>query len=263
MPNRDTHRPGTPSWLDLATTDVEGSKAFYSDIFGWEWEQNETDQPDNHYYMARLKGRDAAGLMQQAQEQVDMGLPCMWNLYMTVADVDAVAAAVADAGGSVMAPPFDVMDAGRMAVLVDPTGAVFSIWQPKDNIGAEIVNEPGAFTWAELTTTDQAGAAEFYEKLFGMTSQTDEMPGLGEMTFLKIDGEDVASAMPPPMEGIPNSWGVYFAVDDTDATCARIEELGGQVLAEPFDIPPGRCAPVTDPSGAAFSIIALAEPPTS
>lgn len=263
MPNRDSYPQGTPSWVDLATTDVEGSKAFYAELFGWEWSTEETDQPDNPYHMARLRDRAAAGLMQQAPEQTGMGIPCMWQLYLTVDDIEATAAGAVDAGGSVMAPPFDVMDAGRMAVLTDPSGAVICLWQAKEHIGAEVVNEPGAFTWAELTTTDQPAIAEFYGKLVGMTSEVTEMPGLGQMTFLKINGEDVASAMPPPMEGMPNHWGAYFAVEDTDAACARIRELGGQVLAEPFDIAPGRCAPVMDPAGAAFSIIALAEQPTS
>lgn len=263
MPNRDSYRQGTPSWVDLATTDPDGAKAFYSALFGWEWEANETDQPDNPYHMAHLRGRAAAGMMRQAQEQVDMGLPPLWSVYLTVDDIDATVADVAGAGGSVMAPAFDVMDAGRMAVVVDPTGAVVCLWEPKDHPGCEIVNEPGAFTWAELVTGDQAGAAAFYGTLLGLTSSTMEMEGLGEMTTFEVDGESVASAMPIPAEGVPPMWTVYFAVDDCDVACEKVTALGGAVTFGPFDAAPGRIAAVADPSGGHFSVIALAEPPSS
>jgi predicted enzyme related to lactoylglutathione lyase len=261
MPQRDSYAEGTPSWVDLATTDVEGALAFYTALFGWEWEANDTDQPDNQYYMATRGGRATAGMMAQSPEQVAMGMPPVWSVYLTVDDADATAARVEGAGGSVMAPPFDVMDAGRMGVLVDPTGAVFCIWQPKEHPGCELVNEPGAFTWAELLTSDQAVAADFYGKVFGVTSSTIEMEGLGEMTTFEVGGESVGSAMPIPMEGMPPMWTAYFGVADCDAACERIRELGGQVTFGPFDAAPGRIASVADPAGAHFSVIALAEPP--
>ena len=180
MTHRESYLEGTPSWVDLSTTDVAGSKEFYSSLFGWEWEANDTDEPGNQYHMARIGGRAAAGLMQQPQEQVDMGLPPLWTVYLSVDDCDATAAKVEAAGGSVMAQPFDVMDAGRMAVVVDPTGAVVALWQPKEHIGAEVVNEPGAFTWAELLTPDQGAATEFFGKLVGWDSGAAEMPGLSQ-----------------------------------------------------------------------------------
>lgn len=160
--------------------------------------------------------------------------------FITVDDIDATAAEVERAGGSVMAPPFDVMDAGRMGGMVI---------------------EPGGFTWAELVTADQPAAAEFYGKVFGMTSSTIETEGLGAMTTFEVAGESVGSAMPIPAEGIPPMWTTYFAVTDCDAACATIEELGGQVTFGPFDAEPGRIAAVADPAGAHFSIIALAQPP--
>lgn len=261
MPNRDSYLEGTPSWVDLATTDVAGAKDFYSGLFGWEWEANETDQPDNPYHMATLRSRAAAGLMQQAPEQVEMGLPPLWSVYLTVDDADATVAKVEGAGGSVMAPAFDVMDAGRMAVIVDPVGAVVCLWEPKEHPGCEIVNEPGAFTWAELVTNDQEAAATFFGKLVGATSTTIAMEGLGSMTTLEIGGESVASAMPIPAEGVPPMWTVYFGVDDCDAACARVTELGGSITFGPFDAEPGRIASVADPAGGMFSIIALAEQP--
>jgi len=261
MPNRDSYLEGTPSWVDLATTDVDAAQAFYSALFGWEWETNETDQPDNPYHMAQLDGRAAAGLMQQAQEQVDMGLPPLWSVYLTVEDAEATVGKVEAAGGSVMAPAFDVMDAGRMAVVVDPTGGVVCLWQPKEHPGCEIVNEPGAFTWAELQTPDQDACTEFFAKTVGWDSGAAEMPGLGQMTFWKVAGEDVASGMNPPMEGIPPHWQPYFAVADCDAACEQVAALGGSVLAPPMDAPPGRMATVADSTGGIFSVIALAEQP--
>ncbi len=258
MAHRDSYLEGTPSWVDLASTDVDGAKAFYSGLLGWEWES-----PSEDYHMASMDGRAAAGLMQQPTEQVEMGLPPLWNIYLAVENCDATVAKVEGAGGSVMAPPFDVEDAGRMAVIVDPSGAVVSLWQAGEHIGAEIVNEPGAFAWAELQTPDQGAATGFFSKLLGWDTATAEMGSLGTMTLFKLAGEDVASAMDPPMEGVPPHWQAYFAVADCDASCARVGELGGRVLAPPFDAPPGRMAAVTDPSGAVFSIIALAEAPGS
>lgn len=210
--------------------------------------------------MAKLNGRSAAGLMQQAPEQVEMGLPPLWSVYLTVDDADDTVAKVEASGGSVMAPAFDVMDAGRMAVVVDPTGAVVCLWQANEHPGCEVVNEPGAFTWAELQTPDQDACTEFFAKTVGWDSGSAEMPGLGAMTFWKVAGEDVASGMNPPMKGIPPHWQAYFAGDDSDAACARITERGGSVLAPPIDAPPGRMAPVADPAGGMFSVIALANP---
>ena len=261
MPNRDGYVEGIPSFTDLMTTDVEGAQTFYSALFGWDYERNETDSPDDPYFMASLRGRAAAGLSPQPQWQVDMGIPPMWTAYVTVDDVDATSGRVEEAGGTVMAPPFDVMDAGRMALIVDPAGAVLALWQAKESVGAEVVNEPGALTWAELQTTDQDAVAGFFGKLLGWDTATADMGPIGQMTMFKVAGEDIASAMDVPMEGVPAHWQVYFAVDDCDAACARVAELGGQVLMPAMDAPPGRMAAVADPAGAVFSIIELANPP--
>lgn len=141
-----------------------------------------------------------------------------------------------------------------MAVLADPTGAVIGLWQPKEHIGAEVVNEPGALTWNELLTPDVDKAAAFYNTLFGWTAKTEQM---GPMTYteLQLDGQSIAGAMPPPMDGIPPHWGIYFAVADTDATVADAKARGATVMAEPMDIPPGRMAVLADPQGAMFNMI--------
>jgi len=260
MPTRESYVQGTPSWVDLATTDMDGAKDFYGALFGWEFET--APQPEaGGYTMALLDGRAAAALMPQPREQVDMGLPPMWNQYITVDDVDTVAGKVAASGGSVMAEPFDVFTAGRMAVIVDPTGAVVCLWQPVDNIGCEVVNEPGAFTWAELQTNDQSGAAEFYGKLLGVGAEEMDMGPMGTMTVFTVGDEGVGSAMAIPMEGIPPHWQVVFAVADCDAALSQVAALGGSVLAPAINIPPGRMGVVGDPAGAVFSIIALAEQP--
>ena len=260
MPTRESYAQGTPSWVDLATTDMEGAKAFYGALFGWEF--HTAPEPEaGGYTMALLEGKAAAAMMPQPQEQIDMGIPPCWNQYITVDDIDATVGAVEAAGGSVMAEPFDVFTAGRMGVIVDPTGAVVCLWQPGDNIGSEIVNQPGAFTWAELQTNDQDAAAEFYTKLLGLTSAQEDLGEMGTMTMFLAGEEVVGATMNTPVEGVPPHWHVYFGVADADASVAKVAEMGGTVLAPPFDIPPGRMATVQDPAGAVFSIIALAEQP--
>src|SRR6201995_2943035 len=165
MAERTQHPPGTFSGTDLNTTDQEAAKAFYSGLFGWEI----TDMPageDVVYSMAAVDGKWVGAIWPQPQQQRDAGVPPAWNSCVTVADADATAAKAAELGANVHAPPFDVMDAGRMAVIQDPQGAWFLIWQTKDNIGAYLVNGPGALCWNELATPDMEGSANFYGELF-------------------------------------------------------------------------------------------------
>ncbi|MEL7209555.1 MAG: VOC family protein, partial [Actinomycetota bacterium] len=227
-------------------------------LFGWSYEDNPTDQ-GGVYTMASKDGQDAAGIQQQQPEQTEMGIPPMWNSYVTVADLDATAAKVEGAGGGVMAPPFDVMEFGRMAVVTDPTGAVLCLWEAKSHIGAGVVNEHGAFTWNELMSPDVAAAAAFYADLFGWDTEVMDMGDAGDYTVFTLDGEQAAGAMAPPMEGMPPAWGIYFSVDDCDGTVAAAQEAGATVLMEPMDGPPGRFATLADPQGAAFSVIQPAE----
>src|SRR5215216_4226630 len=166
MGERTSHAPGTISWTDLATNDQEAAKAFYGALFGWEFE----DMPAGEgvvYSMAPLNGKYAAAVSPQQEAEAAQGVPPHWNIYVTVEDVDAAAGKVAEGGGQLFAEPFDVFDAGRMAVLADPTGAALCLWQPGRHIGAEIVNEPGAFTWADCATPDADTAQAFYSGLLG------------------------------------------------------------------------------------------------
>jgi predicted enzyme related to lactoylglutathione lyase len=262
MPERQSYEPGTPSWTDLSTTDVDAAKRFYADLFGWSYDAQDAGN-GMIYTMAQQKAKAVAAIAPQPQMMAAAGAPPMWNTYVTVADVDASTGEVEGAGGAVLMPPMDVMDAGRMAVANDPTGAMFAMWQAKNNIGAELVNEHGALTWNELQTPDVDAAVAFYSKLFGWKSTAMDMGGGATYTMLELGDRGIGGAMKPPMEGIPAHWQVYFAVDDCDATVATAKKGGGTVLAEPMDLPDvGRMAALADPQGAAFSVIKNANEPT-
>jgi predicted enzyme related to lactoylglutathione lyase len=264
MPERTEYAPGTPSWTDLASPDIAASQAFYGSLFGWDFDEQPTGDPNNPYVMVRQRGKDVAGMMKLSPEMQAGGMPPVWSTYVTVQDVDKSAAKAKDLGGTVLSEPMDVMDAGRMAVISDPIGAVFCIWQPKASIGAQIVNEPYSLTWNELVTSDIEQAKVFYGGLFGWKGDTQDMGGDGPpYTVWMLGDGGVGGAMPPPMEGMPSFWGVYFAVDDTDAIVAKAKELGASVLNEPMDIPEvGRFAVLSDPQGAAFCVIKNANEPT-
>jgi len=259
MPERTAHAPGTPSWVDIQTSDPTAAKSFYRALFGWEYDDrpvgHDADGHDAFYSMATKNGKHVAAIAPLPMP----GVPPHWNTYVTVADVDATAAQVGTAGGSVMMPPFDVMDAGRMSVIADPTGATLCLWQPTNHIGASLVNEPGALSWNELMTSDIPAATAFYAKIFGWEASPLDMPGM-EYTELKLRDRSIAGAMKPPTEGMPAMWGVYFAVDDTDKAVEIATSNGGTVLQPPVDIPPGRMAVLADPAGAMFNVITLANP---
>jgi predicted enzyme related to lactoylglutathione lyase len=208
------------------------------------------------YRRATKDGKDVAGAMPLMQE----GQPPAWSTYVSVADADATAAAVKDAGGSVISEPMDVMDLGRMAIFADPTGAVFGIWQPGTFAGAELVNEPGALAWNELGTRDPGAAKAFYAAAFGWSFRDNDMGEMGTYTEW-LNGEDSIGGMLDiggrlPDE-IPAHWLVYFAVDDTDAAIEAVKSSGGNVPFGPVDIPAGRFAVGTDPWGAAFAVIQM------
>lgn len=261
MPTRERYAEGIPSWIDLSTTDPDGAKAFYGTLFGWTYEDNPTDG-DGVYTMARRNGHDAAGISQQAPEQAAMGLPSMWNSYVTVDDVAVTVGKVESSGGQVMLPPMDVMTFGRMAVVVDPTGAVLCLWQAGETIGAGIVNEHGSLIWNELMTPDPPTASAFYAEVLGWDAEVMDMGDMGEYTIYAVGDAQIAGAMAPPAEGIPAHWGVYFAVDDAAAAVATVTELGGSIMMEPMPSPPGIIAACADPQGAAFSVMQPAEPPS-
>jgi predicted enzyme related to lactoylglutathione lyase len=256
MTERTSYAQGTPNWVDLQTSDQDAAKAFYAGLFGWTYD----DQPMPQgpvYSMALLRGNPVAAIAPQSPEMAAAGAPPMWNTYLAVDSVDDAVGKVEAAGGKVGMAPFDVMDAGRMAFVIDPAGAGVALWQANQHIGATLVNEPGAVTWNELIT-DNPDSVTFYQHVLGMTTSKTDMGG-GEYTMFEVGGQPVGGSMAQPMPGIPNHWHVYFAVADADATAAKATELGGgMVVPEPFDTPVGRIAVLSDPQGAAFSVIQLA-----
>lgn len=258
MPERESYAHGTPSWIDLSTTDPAGAQQFYGAIFGWQFDVNPTDQ-GGEYIMATKGGKSAAGMMQQQPELAAMGMPSMWNTYVTVNSIDETVAKAEPAGGSVMMPSMQVMDSGKMAVIGDPTGAAICLWEAGEHIGAEVVNEHGALTWNECQTPDVAAAAKFYGELFGWGTDEMDMGPQGTYTVFTLDADGVAGGMTPPMDEVPPHWSTIFAVDDTDGCVETARQAGGSIIVEPFDIPIGRQAVIADPQGAVFSVIQMAE----
>ncbi len=272
MPERDGYIPGVPCWVDTNHPDPEAVLGFYSGLFGWEFEDVMPEGSPMKYFIGRIRGGDAA-----AVGSVPEGAPpmAMWNTYVWVASADETASKVRDAGGGVLAEPFDVMDSGRMAVLTDPEGAVFSAWEAGNHKGAKVVNEHGALNFNGLATRDLEGARAFYGAVFGWEALTlpsgvmwalpgygdhleESSPGLREQMAQMgaPDGFiDVVAAVTPIGEddsATPAHWSVTFAVDDANATAAKATELGGQVVVGPFDAPWSRVVVVNDPQGATF-----------
>ncbi|HEX7138776.1 MAG TPA: VOC family protein [Vicinamibacterales bacterium] len=252
-----THTPGTFTWPELATTDQKGAVTFYRSLFGWD--VNETPLgPGETYSMFQLKGKEVgAACTLQAQEK-QAGVPPHWNSYVTVKNVDESAKKAQSLGGKVLAPPFDVMDAGRMAVLQDPTGAVFEIWEAKRSIGARILNEPGALCWTELTTSDTKAAETFYTQLFGWVPKHSAPGSLMEYTEFSVGGTPSVGMMAKPAgmpAHIPSYWMPYFQVTNVDQSASKGKELSGKVMIGPQDIPgTGRFAILVDPQGAMFAV---------
>lgn len=257
MGDRTSYAPGTFSWVDLGTTDPDSVKSFYGDLFGWTCE----DQPipgGGSYTMCRIDGADVAALSLQRDEERSQGIPPHWNNYVTVEDLEASAAKISELGGSVVLPPFDVLDAGRMAVAADPQGAVFMMWTPKNHIGAGLVNEVGALCWNELSTKDAADATDFYSSLFGWASE--EFDG-GAYTVIRVgdrsNGGIRPLGEPEQQHGVPPNWMPYFAVESSDESASKAAELGGTVMAGPMDVPisdQSRIAVIADTQGAAFGV---------
>jgi uncharacterized protein len=253
MGERTEYTPGTFSWADLSTSDPEAAKAFYGGLFGWAAD----DMPAGEgvvYSMMSLDGKYVAGLGPQPDGQREAGVPPLWNSYVTVESADASAALAADLGGTVHAGPFDVVDAGRMAVITDPQGAFFMIWEKRARIGADLVNAPGALCWNELATTDPAAAGEFYAALLGW--QVTPMEDMPMTYFVIMNGEQSNGGITELSPGPPPHWLVYFATEDIDAGLAKVGELGGTKLSGPHDIGIAKFAVVTDPQGAVFALYA-------
>lgn len=272
MPERDGYIPGVPCWIDASEPDPEAVLPFYGELFGWDLENVMPTGAPVKYFMGRIRGGDVAGIGSLPEG----GAPVpTWNTYVWVDSADETAAKAREAGGSVATEPFDVMDSGRMAVLVDPEGAAISLWQPNKHLGARVVNEHGALNFNTLATRDPERAKAFYSAVFGWTTLVlpfgemwtlpgygdhleEKTPGIREQ-FAQMGGPDgfidVVAALRligADEAGTPANWSVTFGVDDADKTAGRAAELGGEVVAGPFDAPWVRTAVLKDPQGATF-----------
>lgn len=258
MSERTSYAPGTPCWVDLATPDIEGAERFYGGLFGWEIPELPDSAEMGGYRRAKSGGRDVAGVMPLMQE----GQPPAWSTYISVEDADAIARAVQENGGTMIAEPMAVADYGRLALFTDPEGTFFGIWEPADFAGAELVNERAAVGWNELNTRDPERAKEFYGAVFGWTADERDMGDMGTYVEWRVGDNrvggmlDVRGRVP---EEVPPHWLVYFGSVDTDEAVIRTKELGGGVIFGPMDIPAGRFAVVRDPFGAFFAVMEPSE----
>ena len=248
MGARTSYAPGTFSWVDLGTVDLEGAKDFYRRMFAWE----PADTPAGEggtYTMLRRDGRDVAGMYELSPETLERGVPPHWLSYVTVADIVTTAARVRELGGTVVSGPFEVMDAGGMAVILDPQGAMLALWEPRRHAGARVVNEPGALCWNDLIAADAEAAASFYVDLFGWSVEP-----IAGGAYWTIRNGNATNGGILPLEGLPPVWNAYFATGDLDASLSTAVEAGGSTMMEPREVPAGRFAAVKDPQGAVISL---------
>ena len=258
------HAPGTFCWPELATSDQAGARKFYTSLFGWK--TNESEISDGETYTTLLKGDKSVGaLYKMRPEEAKQGAPPHWNSYVAVTNADQAAAKAKGLGGKILMEPFDVMEHGRMAVIQDPTGAIFCVWQSKQHTGAGVMDEPNSLVWTELMTNDIVKASQFYNSMFGWKGDPMPMPRDPSQTYTVFKNGDkmAAGMMPIPKQatGTPPTWINYFGVENTDKSAAKAKELGGKIEMGPQDIPGiGRFAVVRDPQGAYFSIATFLPP---
>jgi hypothetical protein len=248
--------PGAPCWFELATSDQKAANQFYSQLFGWSVNDSPIGE-DMVYSIYQLGGRDVGAGYTLMPDMKAQGIPPHWAVYFATSNTDETAAKAAELGATVLQQPFDVFEHGRMAVVRDPEGAVFCLWQPKTHSGATAMGDINTVCWSELASREIQKASQYYVSLFGwQTKNSDNMP------YIEFSAGGVPRGgllqMDPEWEGVPAHWGIYFSVADCEATVAQIQELGGSLKHGPLDIPGvGRMAVVADPQGAAFSVIKL------
>jgi predicted enzyme related to lactoylglutathione lyase len=255
MADVDSLPVGSFCWPELATSDQGAGVAFYRALFGWDLNEMSMG-PDGVYSTFQMRGRPVAAAATQRPEERQHGVPPHWNTYITVENADDAVKRSAALGGSVLAPAFDVSSAGRMAVLADPTGAVFQVWQPKEHIGLRVNREPGTLCWTELVTHDTKAAERFYTQMFGWKTKTGGS-GPDEYTEFAVSGLPSGGMMAirPEWPKMPANWTPYFQVTDCDASTTKAKSLGAQVGVPPADIPnTGRFSMLADPQGARFAL---------
>ncbi|REK22986.1 MAG: VOC family protein [Actinobacteria bacterium] len=250
MPTRDSYPEGTPSWVDLATPDIAGAEKFYSSLFPWEFVDVGNDETP--YAMANKEGRTVAGIGSIADENV----PSVWTTYFAVDDASGTAEKIKEAGGQILVGPMDAMGTGTFAIAAAPGGEVFGIWEANTHIGSGVVNEHGAVSWNELMTDDVDAALKFYHDVFGHITRTADMGGGFMYSTLGVGDRQIAGVMEKPDPDIPNSWGVYFAVDDAAAALEALKAGGGEVAWGPQETEGvGIMGGGADPYGAYFNVM--------
>lgn len=248
MGERNSYTPGTFCWVDLVSAHQDASKAFYTGLFGWDYQ----DFPVGDgavYSVAQLEGKAVAAIVPLP----DPSVPPHWNCYVSVEDADAAAARARELGATVVVPAGDVGESGRLAVIQDPQGALLSVWEPGEHFGAALVNVPGALSWNDLLTPDVEASARFYRELFGW--QIDAIPGAEGQYWSIANGEIQNGGLMPSPPGAHPAWNLYFAVEDAEATAARAGELGAETVMGPMDVPGGRFVVLRDPQNAVFSVL--------
>jgi predicted enzyme related to lactoylglutathione lyase len=247
MPTRNTPWPaGTPCWLDYGATDVDAAREFYGTLFGWSYTGGDPEY--GGYLNAERGGHQVAGM----GPLMDAADPPGWTLYFAADDAAATAAAIREAGGTVVVEPMQVGPMGTMVIARDPQGHGFGLWQAGQHTGVGLFNEPGSLTWEEAAVEDQVGAQDFYARVFGF--RFDEIPEMGGYATFAT-GERPLGGLGPAQPDLPKGWSVCFAVASTDETVAAVQAAGGSVLMSAQDSPYGRFAVVADPWGAAFSVM--------
>lgn len=244
-----TNQPlGTTTWIDLGIPDLDKAMSFYGALFGWEFDVGPEEY--GRYTMCLLRGKKVAAMMPNPDAAAT---EFWWNVYLATDDLDATVLRANDAGGTMLAEPMDVMDQGRMAIMRDPAGAQFGLWQGQAHVGCELVNEPGTLLRNDLVTPNPGPARDFYAAVFGFTLDGNEdLPGV-DFTFLRRpDGHEIGGIMGVP-SAPSSSWGTLFQVEDADAAVAAARANGG-TAADAEDMQYGRMAEVTDPFGVVFTV---------
>jgi uncharacterized protein len=252
MGERGGYEPGTFCWVGLAASDPARAKAFYTSLFGWE-----ADEPTaggvGTFTSLRQGGEEVAILYRQTAEALAAHAPPHWTSYISVEDADTTAARANELGGAaVFRAPFDVLDAGRVAAIRDPAGAIVSLWQPRSRIGATLVNDVGALCWNELATTDVERAKAFYAELLGWQYESDDG---GNVSIKNAGSRNGGMREQTERERrMPAKWLPYFTVDNAENAALRAEQLGGHELMPATELHIGRFAVISDPQGAAFAV---------
>ena len=255
MADTKTEVASEPIWVDLSSTDAAGSREFYARLFGWTVEAS-PDPQFGGYAVARIGDKDIAGIgPAQSPDQ-----PSAWSVYIGSQDAEETARKVAGAGGTVVAPPFDVADQGRMAVFQDPSGAFISAWQPRSMAGAQLMGVANTFGWAELSSRGIEKAIPFYQEVFGWTAKKSEMSDGMDYIEFQLAGKSIAGGMEMNSmvpAAVPSYWMVYFSVPDVDASFKKATDGGAREMLAPQDFPGGRFAILSDPQGAAFGLLKM------